>query len=308
MLRYLLGRLGQAAVVLGVLVTMSFVLIRAAPGGPFDRERAMDAAARSERERRYHLDRPLPMQYALFLRDIVTGDLRSTKYEAETVHERIGRYLPVSMLLGSIALLIALAMGIIAGAAAAVRHNRAVDHLAMILAMIGLAVPTFVVGPLLALAFGLWLGWLPVAGYAGWARPEYLVLPALALALPYAARIARLTRAGMLEVVHQDYVRTARAKGLGEGAVIVRHVLRGGLLPVVSYLGPAATDILTGSLVIEAVFGIPGLGAEFVTSAFNRDYNVVMGTVVTYGVLLILFNLLSDLAYGLLDPRVGHGG
>ena len=306
MLGYLLRRLAQAAVVLLVLVTVSFILIRTAPGGPFDRERAMDPAARAARERQYHLDRPLPVQYVLFLRDIATGELRSTKYEAETVHERIGRHLPVSMLLGAIALLVAVGVGIAAGVIAAIRHNRIADHAAMLAAMIGLAVPTFVVGPLLALVFGLWLGWLPVAGYAGWAQPSYLVLPAFALALPYAARIARLTRAGMLEVVHQDYVRTARAKGLGEAAVVVRHVLRGGLLPVVSYLGPAATDILTGSLVIEAVFGIPGLGAEFVTSAFNRDYNVVMGTVIVYGVLLVVFNLLSDLAYGLLDPRVGH--
>ena len=306
MLRYLLKRLAQAAVVLLVLITVSFILIRTAPGGPLDRERAMDPAARAELERQFHLDRSLPSQYLLFLRDIATGELRSLKYQSETVHERIARYLPVSMLLGAIALLLAVGLGVGAGVIAAIRHNRPADHVAMVAAMVGLAVPTFVIGPLLALVFGLWLGWLPVAGYAGWAKPAYLVLPALALALPYAARIARLTRAGMLEVVHQDYVRTARAKGLGERAVVVRHVLRGGLLPVVSYLGPAATDILTGSLVIEAVFGIPGLGAEFVTSAFNRDYNVVMGTVIAYGVLLVVFNLLSDIAYGLLDPRVGH--
>jgi len=195
MLRYLLKRLAQAAVVLLVLITVSFILIRAAPGGPFDRERAMDAAAKSERERQYHLDRPLPVQYVLFLRDIATGELRSTKYEGETVHERIGRHLPVSMLLGAIGLLLAVGIGVGAGVIAAMRHNRPADHVAMVAAMVGLAVPTFVVGPLLALVFGLWLGWLPVAGYAGWAKPEYLMLPALALALPYAARIARLTRA-----------------------------------------------------------------------------------------------------------------
>ncbi|MBA3685745.1 MAG: ABC transporter permease [Planctomycetes bacterium] len=302
--RYLIKRLLQAPLVLFVLVTISFFLMRAAPGGPFTRERSGDARSEQARAQRWGLDKPLPTQYLLFLGRLARGDLDySMKQEDERVSERIARHLPVSLLLGSLALGLALLLGISAGVIAAMRRNRLPDHLAMLVAMIGLAVPAFVIGPLLAWGFGLRLGWLPVAGYDGWL---HLVLPAVTLALPYAARIARLCRAGMLDVINQDFVRTARAKGLSELAVVARHVLRGGLLPVVSYLGPAATDVLTGSLVVEAIFRIPGMGYEFVNGALNRDYTVVMGTVVVYGALLVAFNLLSDLVYGLLDPRVRH--
>ncbi len=302
--RYLLKRLLQAPLVLFVLVTISFFLIRAAPGGPFTRERKGDPASEAALNQRYGLDRPLPAQYLMFLGRLARGDLGySTKQQDERVSERIVRHLPVSLLLGALALALAVALGVSAGVIAAVRHNRGIDHAAMLLAMVGLAVPAFVIGPLLALVFGLWLRWLPVAGYDGW---RHLVLPAITLALPYGARIARLCRAGMLDVINQDFVRTARAKGLSERAVIARHVLRGGLLPVVSYLGPAATDVLTGSLVVEAIFRIPGMGYEFVSGALNRDYTVVMGTVIVYGALLVAFNLLSDVVYGLMDPRVRH--
>lgn len=307
MLRYIGKRLLMAPAVLFILVVVSFALIRFAPGGPFDKERAMDPQAKAEQLKRYHLDRSLPVQFVLFCGDALMGRLESTKNPGELVHERIARHLPVSMLLGAIALLLAVGFGVTAGVLAATLRDGLVDRVGMIAAMLGICLPAFVVGPLLQLGFGLWLHWLPVAGYS-WTNPLYLVLPAVTLALPYAARIARLSRAGILEVLSQDHVRAARAKGLSEPAVVVRHVLRGGLLPVVSFLGPAVADVLTGSLVVESIFGIPGIGAEFVTSAFNRDYNVVMGTVIVYGAILIVCNLLSDVVYGLCDPRVAQRG
>lgn len=307
MKRFLLKRLLMAPAVLFILVVISFALIRFAPGGPFDKERPMDPVAKAEQLKRYHLDRSLPMQFVLFCRDAATGRLESTKTPGEYVHERIARHLPVSMLLGALAMLLAVGLGVTAGVLAATMRDGLIDRVGMVAAMLGICLPAFVVGPLLQMGFGLWLHLLPVAGFS-WTNPLYLVLPALTLSLPYAARIARLSRAGLLEVLSQDHVRAARAKGLSEPIVVIRHVLRGGLLPVVSFIGPAIADVLTGSLVVESIFGIPGIGAEFVTSAFNRDYNVVMGTVIVYGAILILCNLLSDVVYALFDPRVVHRG
>jgi oligopeptide transport system permease protein len=306
-LRPVLKRLAVAPAVLLVLATITFFLVRLAPGGPFAADRRLEPSVEAALQAQYHLDESQPQQYLRFLGDLVQGDLGpSFRHPGERVGERILRFLPVSMGLGLIALLLALVMGVTAGTWAAVRRNRPADHATMVVALIGLTVPTFVVGPVLALVFGLWLGWLPVAEWKGFTQPIYLVLPVITLALPFAARVARLTRAGMLEVLNADYVRTARAKGLSGRAVVWRHVMRGGLLPVIAFVGPAAADLLTGSVVVETVFAIPGIGPEFVQAALSRDYTMVMGTVLVYGALLIAFNLLSDIGHALADPRVGN--
>lgn len=320
--RYLLRRAIQLPIVLWVLVTLSFVLMRLAPGGPFLMEKGVDPEIQAQMEEKYGLRDPWIKQYGRFLADLSPVHLHdkqgnlsigwgfdlgpSFKNKSRTVNEIIWAKLPVSMLLGLLATLLALLLGISAGVVAAIRQNSAFDYASMTVAMVGLAVPTFVIAPLMALVFGLWLRWLPVAGYQGPWKLQFLVMPSVALALPFAARIARLARAGMLEVWNQDYIRTAWAKGLAEQVIVVRHALRGGMLPVVSFLGPAIAQLLTGSLVVEQVFAIPGIGAEFVTSATNRDYTMVMGTVILFGVLLVGFNLLVDVIYGFLDPRVRY--
>lgn len=327
--RYLFRRLIQVPIVLWILVTISFFLMRAAPGGPFSMDKQVDPDIKKRMEEKYHLDKPIMVQYWRFLEDLSPIHLRSReghfapgpgfdlgpsfKNKSMTVNEVIWAKAPVSALLGLAATLIALLLGLGAGVVAGVRQNSIFDYGSMTVAMIGLALPTFVVGPLLALVFGLWLKVLPVAGYGeeggflgGLSAPQYLIMPAIALALPFAARIARLTRAGMLEVINQDYIRTAWAKGLAEHVVVARHALRGAMLPVVSFLGPAVAQILTGSLVVEQIFAIPGIGREFVTSATNRDYTMVMGTVILFGVMLVVFNLVVDLVYGLIDPRIRY--
>jgi oligopeptide transport system permease protein len=303
--KYALLRMAQAPLVLLILITVSFFLMRLAPGGPFDGERKLDPVAEQALRARYHLDESLPRQYARFLVDCLCLDLGpSTKHHARTVNEIIGATLPVSLVLGALALVVALIGGLAAGIVSAARHNSWLDYGAMTFAMLGLSLPPFVIGPLLALLFGLYLGWLPTAGYDGLTGISHLILPALTLGLPFAARIARLMRAGMLEVIHQDFIRTARAKGLSEFAVITRHAVRGGICPVISFLGPAVAFLLTGSLVVEQIFQIPGLGREFVESALNRDYTLVMGTVIVYGAILIASNLIADLIHAVIDPRV----
>ncbi len=305
--RYLLRRVIQVPIVLWILVTATFFLMRYTPGGPFDMDKQVDPAVKAQMEAKYNLDKPMPVQYGLFLWDLVRLDLGpSFKNKTMTVNEIIAAKAPASAVLGLYAVVIALVLGLGAGVVAGVRQNSVFDYGSMTVAMVGLAVPTFVVGPLLALVFGIYLGWLPVAGYEGMDGLRYLVLPAFTLALPFAARIARLARAGMLEVIHQDYIRTAWAKGLSEQVVVLRHALRGAMLPVVSFLGPAVAQILTGSLVVEQIFGIPGIGREFVQGATNRDYTLVMGTVILFGVLLVGFNLLVDILYGFLDPRIRY--
>jgi oligopeptide transport system permease protein len=301
-LRFALGRLVAAPLVLWVVVTGAFFVMRVAPGGPFDADRALPEAVRLNVEARYHLDEPLVRQYLRYLAEVARGDLGpSFRYPDRTVSELIVLGLPVSVTLGLAALAVAVVIGGAAGAVAAVRHNRWVDYLTMSLALGGVSVPNFVLGPLLILAFALGLGWLPVAGWGTW---RHLVLPALTLGAFYSAYVARLARAGMLEVVLQDFVRTARAKGLTEGAVIVRHALPSAILPVVSYLGPAAAGALTGSVVVESIFGIPGIGRYFVQSALNRDYTMVLGTVVVYSALLVALNLVVDCLHAYLDPRI----
>ena len=278
-------------------------MIRFVPGGPFTAEKAVTPEVMRNLERAYHLDQPLWRQYTGYLgRVLFHGDLGpSFKYPNRTVNEIIADKLPVSLELGFISLSIALAVGLTLGVLAAVKRNTWIDYVCSSVAMIGICVPTFVLGPILVLIFAIHFGWFNASG---WYSPIDRVLPSITLGCVYAAYIARLTRGGMLEVLNQDYIRTARAKGASEARVIFRHALRGGLLPVVSFLGPAIAGILTGSFVIETIFQIPGLGREFVNSAFNRDYTLVLGTVVLYAGQLIILNLVVDVAQVWLNPKL----
>jgi oligopeptide transport system permease protein len=310
MLSYALRRLLLMPVVLFAVATLTFFLVRVAPGGPFDAERRLPPEVERNLARQCERDAPLSAQYVRFLKGWVSFDVdgctgMSLKYPGRTVREIIFEAFPVSLHLGLLALLFALVVGGTSGVLAAMRQNSWVDYAFMGTAIGGISIPNFVLGPLLILVFSLNLGWLPPALWAG---PSTWVLPALTLGAAYAAYISRLTRAGVLEVVRQDFIRTARAKGLPEWLVMVRHGLRGGLLPVVSYLGPAASALFTGSVVVEQIFGIPGLGRTFIESALNRDYNLVMGTVLVYAAFLMTMNLVVDIVYGLLDPRVRVDG
>jgi oligopeptide transport system permease protein len=306
MLSYALRRMAGIVPTLLVIVTLSFAIIRLAPGGPFDQEQTLAAPVRANLERLYGLDQPLPVQYLRYLRSLVHGDFGPSLRQRDfTVSELIGQGLPLSAALGLCAILLALLTGIPAGMAAALWRNRGVDFAVTSLAAAGIALPAFVTGPLLALLFGLHLHWLPVAGWeAGSAR--YLLLPALTLALPVSANLARLMRASLLEVLRSPYVRSARARGLGSLRVLWRHALPPAMLPVLSYLGPAVAFVVTGSLVVETVFGLPGTGRYLVQGAIDRDYPLVMGMIVVYGALTLLLNLMVDLAYGWLDPGVRH--
>ena len=302
MLSYTLRRIGGFLPVLFVIVSLSFFMMRLAPGGPFDQERALPEQVRANVEARYYLHEPLWRQYLRYLGDVARGDLGpSFRYPDRSVNELLALGFPVSLTLGACALAVAVAIGGTAGILAGIRRNTVLDHLTMSVALGGISVPNFVLGPILMLIFALGLGWLPVAGWGTW---KHLVLPSLTLGTFYAAYVARLTRAGMLEIIHQDFIRTARAKGLAEAVVVLRHALPSAAIPVVTYLGPAAAAILTGSVVVETIFSIPGIGRYFVGSALNRDYTMVLGTVVSYSVLLLLLNLLVDLLHAYLDPRV----
>jgi oligopeptide transport system permease protein len=303
MMRLLITRLLWVIPTLWLVLTLTFFLMRAAPGGPFDSEQQLSPAIEEQMRARYGLDDPLPVQYMRFLGGAVRGDFGpSYKYKDFTVAQLIADGLPVSMILGGLAMLLAVLTGLPLGAIAALNQNKPADTAVMAIAMIGTAVPAFVTAPLLALFFGVMLGWLPVAGWDDGALRN-LVLPVIALALPQLASIARLMRGSMLEVLRQNHIRTARAKGLSWTTIIRRHALRPALMPVVSYLGPATAGLLTGSVVIEVVFGLPGIGRYFVQAALNRDYTLVLGVVLVYAALLVFFNLLVDLAYGWLDPR-----
>nr|WP_204262942.1 ABC transporter permease subunit [Methylobacterium sp. BTF04] len=296
-------RLLQAIPTLLAVVTASFFLIRLAPGGPFDLERPLPPAAMANLARVYGLDQPLWVQYLRYLGSVLRGDLGpSFSFRDLTVAELFARGLPVSMTLGALALSLALILGIGLGTWAAFRRGRAIDRLIGLMAASSLALPTFVVAPLLQIVFGLTLHWLPVGSWEGGA-PSHLVLPVLTLALPQIGALARLTRASLSEVLSAQYIRTERAMGLPPGR-IVRHALRGALLPVVAILGPTAAALLTGSVVVETIFGLPGIGRYFVDGALNRDYTLVMGTVVLVAVFVILLNLASDVLSGLIDPRL----
>jgi oligopeptide transport system permease protein len=306
MLAYAARRLAAVLPTLLVIVTLAFVVVRLAPGGPFDAEQSLPPEVKANLERAYGLDQPLARQYLHYLAGVAHGDFGpSLKYRDLSVQALIGQGLPVSLMLGLAALLLALATGVPLGVCAALRRGTLLDHGLMSSAALGVALPSFVTGPLLVLAFGLGLHWLPVAGWQPGA-PRYLVLPVITLALPLVAYIARLVRSSLLEVLQSDYIRAARARGLGSRRIIWRHALPPAMLPVVSYLGPATAFVVTGSLVVETVFGLPGSGRYLVEGAINRDYTLVMGMVIVYGVITLLCNLAADLIYGWLDPRLGH--
>ncbi|MBT9290503.1 ABC transporter permease [Prosthecodimorpha staleyi] len=305
MLSYALRRLLGAIPTVFLVVTISFFLIRVAPGGPFDLERPLDPKTLENLNRVFGLDRPLPEQYWRYLTGLLRGDFGpSFTWRDFTVAELFAGALPVSMGLGGAALLIAILVGTGLGIAAAMRQNRAADHAAMAVATAGLTIPNFVVAPLLQITFGLVLGLLPVGGWNGGAWRNG-VLPVIVLALPQIAVVARLTRASLIEQLRSPSIRTLRAAGLPERRVLA-HALRAASLPVVSYLGPAAAALLTGSVVVETIFGIPGVGRFFVEGALNRDYTLVMGTVVLIAIFVIAVNLLVDLLYAVIDPRVRY--
>jgi oligopeptide transport system permease protein len=303
MWRFIIGRLLQAVPVIFIVITATFFLVRAAPGGPFDAEKAVIPEVKAALERQYRLDLPLHQQYVAYLSDLVQGDLGpSFKYPGRSINELIESGLPVTAELGAYALLIALIIGGISGILAALRPNTLQDYIPMSLAMVGICMPTFLLGPLLVLLFGIELDWLPVSGWGD--IPGDKILPSITLGAAYAAYVARLSRAGMLEVLSQDYIRTARAKGLPEWHVVLKHGLRGGMLPVVAFLGPAFAGLLAGSFVVETIFQIPGLGRFYVQAAFNRDYTMILGTTVFLSTLIVLFNLLSDIVAAWLNPRL----
>ncbi len=301
MKKFALQRLLQAIPTLWVIATLTFFMTRFAPGGPFDSEKAIPEEIKVKLESHFGLDRPLFEQYLLYLQNLLQGDLGpSFKYPGWEVSELIATAFPVSLALGVLSLGIALLIGMPAGILAALRQNSWLDYLPMSLSMIGICLPTFVLGPMLVFVLSSQLDLFPPLGWYG---PSDWALPSLTLGLFYAAYVARLTRAGMLETLKQDYVRTARAKGASTWRVVTRHALRGGLLPVVTFLGPAFAGLISGSFVIESIFFIPGLGKFFVTAAFNRDYTMVLGTVLFYASLIILLNLLVDLLQAWLDPK-----
>jgi oligopeptide transport system permease protein len=306
MLGYALRRIAAAVPTFLLIVAAAFFLMRAAPGGPFDEEQTLPPEIAANLQAAYGLDQPVHVQFARYLGGLLRGDLGpSFRMKDFSVAELIGRGLPVTLSIGVAALLLALAVGIPLGLVAGLRRNGWVDHAVMTVALAGVAVPSFVVAPVLALVFGLQLGWLPVGGWEPGSL-AHMVLPVVTLALPVIAYLARLTRGSLLEVLQSPYIRTARAKGLPPGVVLRRHALKPALLPVASFLGPAAAGLLTGSLVVEQVFGLPGVGRYFVQGAVNRDYTLVMGMVVFYAALILLLNLLVDLVYGWLDPRIRH--
>ena len=288
-----------------VLITIAFFMIRVAPGGPFDGEKALPPEIRANLDANYHLDEPLLQQYFRYLGQIISGDFGpSFQYKDWTVNELIARGFPVSATIGGLAMLLAFVFGTLIGTFAALRQNTAMDYSVMGVAMLGVSIPNFVVAPFLILIVAVYAGWLPAGGWDwSWQR---MVLPVLTLALPVVAYIARLTRASMIEVLHSNYIRTARAKGLPERVVILRHALKPAILPVISYMGPATAALITGSVVIERIYSIPGLGSYFVQGALNRDYTLVMGVVIFYGMVIVVLNFIVDLLYAWLNPRIRY--
>lgn len=308
MLRYAVTRLLSVVPTLMLVITIAFFLVRLAPGGPFDQEQALAPEIRAHLEAAYGLDQPMLVQYGRYLRGLLHGDFGpSFKYRDFTVTELIGRGLPVSLAIGLPALLFAFLAGVSAGCAAALRRGHWLDPVIMGVAVVGMILPVLVIAPLLQLLFGIELGWLPVSGWQKGTLTD-LVLPVLTLALPLTAYIARLTRGSMLEVLASQFIRTAQAKGLPWSRIVMRHALPPALLPVVSYLGPASAMVLTGSLVVEKLFGLPGSGRYLVEGALNRDYTLVLGMTVVVATLTLGLNLVADLVYAWLDPRVRLGG
>ena len=302
MTRYVFRRLGGAIIILWVIITVTFALMHAIPGGPFTTEKKLPPQVKASIEAKYHLDDPVWKQYGDYLGGVITGDLGpSYKYEGRSVNDIISDAFPISAQLGLLSLMVAVVGGIAAGAISAMRPNGIVDYAVTILSTIGISVPTFIIGAVLVYVVGFELGWFPVALWRG---PSYMVLPVLTLAAQPMAFIARLTRSGLLDVYQQEYIRTARAKGLSSWTIFTRHALGNAILPVITYLGPLAASLLTGSFIVETIFAIPGLGQYFVTSIYNRDYTVILGITIFYSALVVFLNILVDMIYPLIDPRV----
>lgn len=302
MTRYVFRRVGGAIIILWVIITVTFALMHAIPGGPFTTEKKLPPQVKASIEAKYHLDDPVWKQYGDYLGSVITGDLGpSYKYEGRSVNDIISDAFPISAQLGLLSLMVAVVGGIAAGAISAMRPNGIVDYAVTILSTIGISVPTFIIGAVLVYVVGFELGWFPVALWRG---PSYMVLPVLTLAAQPMAFIARLTRSGLLDVYQQEYIRTARAKGLSSWTILTRHALGNAILPVITYLGPLAASLLTGSFIVETIFAIPGLGQYFVTSIYNRDYTVILGITIFYSALVVFLNILVDMIYPLIDPRV----
>lgn len=306
MLRYTLRRLLSAIPTLLLVIVLAFVLVHQAPGSPFSDERVLPAAVEENIRAHYRLDESLPEQFIHYVAGLLRGDFGpSYSYPDRRVGDLIAIGVPVSLKLGVLALIVSVVFGITAGTVAALRRNTALDRLVTGFAMTGISVPVFVIAPVLVLLFAVYLDWLP-ASWSGQDGVSRLVLPVIALALPQIANIARLTRANLIDALGSNFVRTARAQGLGMLAIVRHHALKPALLPVLSYMGPAIAAVLTGSVIVEEVFGIPGLGQFFVRGALNRDYTLVLGVVIFYAVLIVVLNLIVDLLYGLIDPRIRY--
>ncbi|MBB4481599.1 MULTISPECIES: ABC transporter permease subunit [Rhizobium] len=304
MIKYALRRLLSTIPVLWIAVTACFFVLRLAPGGPFDGERPLPPVILKNLAVHYNLDKPLIQQYLIYVGDLLRGDLGpSFASEDFTVAQQIMIGLPYTFTIGTAAFLIAIIVGVAVGCLGALYQNKAPDYILGALILVGVVLPNFLIAPILQLIFGIHLAWFPVGGW-GDGSIKFLILPIVVLALPHAGRISRITRGSMIEVMNQNFIRTAKAKGIGPRLTVMRHALKPAMMPVVSYLGPAASYLLTGSLVVESIFGLPGIGRYFVNAALNRDYGMVLGTVIFYMVLIVFLNLLVDIAYAWLDPKV----
>lgn len=305
MFEFILRRLAQAIPVLLIVITMTFFMVRAAPGGPFDAERAVPPEVLKNLNERYNLDAPMWEQYTDYLLNLVQGDFGpSFKFPNRTINEIIAAGFPITFELSMYAIAVALVLGLLAGVFASLRPNTLQDYVPMSFAMVGICLPSFVLGPVLILVFGIWLEVLPVTGWGY--TPGDKILPSITLGCAYAAYIARISRGSMLEVLSQDYIRTARAKGLSTFRIVTVHASRGGMTPVISFLGPAMAGLLAGSFVVETIFQIPGLGRFYVQAAFNRDYTMILGCTIFFAVIIVLFNLLADIILVWLNPRLRH--
>lgn len=306
MLKFIFKRIMEAIPTLFILITFSFFLMRLAPGSPFTSERAYPPEVMANIEAKYHLNEPLYKQYFIYLKDLSQGDFGpSFKYKDQTVNDLIASAFPVSFKLGIVAFCFAVTLGLLAGTIAALKQNSWWDYIIMSFAMTGVIMPSFVFAPLLVLFFAIYLKWLPAGGWNG-GQIYYMVLPVLSLTIGYVAGIARITRGSMIEVLHSNFIRTAKAKGLPLGKIIFKHALRPALLPVITYLGPAFVGIITGSMVIESVFGLPGIGQLFVNGALNRDYSLVLSLTIMVGSLTIFFNAVVDILYAVIDPKIRY--
>ncbi len=305
MLKYTLKRFLEAIPVLLIVITLTFIMMKTAPGGPFSKEKKVPAEVMEALNKRYRLDQPLYVQYFDTLKNTAKGDFGpSFRYSGRSVNDMIMEGLPETAELGFYALMFALVLGITSGIIAALKKNTWMDYIPMTISMAGICVPSFLLGPTLVLIFSIWLGWLPVTG---WDTPAQKILPSITLGAAYAAFIARLARGGMLEILAQDFIRTARAKGVSETKVLLKHALKGGMFPVISFLGPAIAGLLAGGFVVESIFQIPGLGRYYVQAAFNRDYTMIMGSTVFLASLIVFFNFISDVVLIWMNPKLNFG-